>query len=198
VAILVDDARWPFRGEQWAHLVSDHSYDELHDFAQRLGLRRLSFQGDHYDIPAPVRAAALAQGAVAIPGRELVTRLRAAGLRRPRSGNPWTRLVQYPPPGRLTAALMTDVGAALDRAAVPALAAARLHRALHRVALGAPRLAGWGLAVLVRRGEAAVSVDVVRADLAEPAAITQSGDVDACYCIRRDDAYSVELMVRLT
>ena len=30
--------------------------------ADRLGLRRMSFQGDHYDVPEAVRAAALAMG----------------------------------------------------------------------------------------------------------------------------------------
>ena len=37
---MVDEATWPFRGDLWAHLVSDESFDELHQFAQRLGLRR--------------------------------------------------------------------------------------------------------------------------------------------------------------
>jgi len=81
VTILVDDAIWAWRGRQWAHLVSDESYDELHEFAIRLGLRREWFQGDHYDVPAAARAEAVAAGAVAVDGRELVRRLRAAGLR---------------------------------------------------------------------------------------------------------------------
>jgi hypothetical protein len=84
--ILVDDAIWPWRGRRWAHLVSDTSYDELHAFAARLGIRRRAFQGDHYDVPTEVRAQAIALGAEAVSSRELVRRLRAAGLRvrRPR------------------------------------------------------------------------------------------------------------------
>ena len=84
MAILVDPAIWPFRGRVWAHLVSDESYEELHDFAARLGIPRPAFQGDHYDIPEPLREQAIELGARPVTGRELITRLRAAGLRRPR------------------------------------------------------------------------------------------------------------------
>ena len=84
MAILVDPAIWPFRGRLWAHLVSDESYEELHDFAARLGIPRRAFQGDHYDIPEPLREQAIELGARPVTGRELITRLRTAGLRRPR------------------------------------------------------------------------------------------------------------------
>jgi hypothetical protein len=84
MAILVDPPIWPFRDRLWAHLVSDESYDELHEFAARLGLPRRAFQGDHYDIPEPLRERAIELGARPVTGRELITRLRAAGLRRPR------------------------------------------------------------------------------------------------------------------
>ena len=79
--ILVDEARWSWQGRLWAHLVSDESYEELHRFASRLGVPRRSFQGDHYDVPADYRQMALDLGAVAVTSRELLTRLRAAGLR---------------------------------------------------------------------------------------------------------------------
>ena len=46
-------------------------------------LFRSAFQGDHYDIPARLRPLALSLGAEAVPARELVRRLKAAGLRRP-------------------------------------------------------------------------------------------------------------------
>jgi len=84
--ILVDRAVWPWRGRRWAHLVSDDAYDELHRFAQAIGKRRLSFQGDHYDVDETTRAVALEAGAVEVDSRELVRRIRAAGLRR---RDPW-------------------------------------------------------------------------------------------------------------
>jgi hypothetical protein len=82
MAILVDQAIWPWRGRRWAHLVSDESYDELHDFAARLGIPRRAFQGDHYDVPADYREAAIRLGAEPVDARALVRRLRDAGLRR--------------------------------------------------------------------------------------------------------------------
>jgi predicted metal-dependent HD superfamily phosphohydrolase len=83
--ILVDGARWPWRGQLWAHLVSDTSYQELHEFAGRLGIPRRAFQGDHYDVPGDYRQHAIALGASPVSSRELVVRLRAAGLRRARA-----------------------------------------------------------------------------------------------------------------
>ena len=82
MTILVDDARWPWRGRLWAHLVSDVSYEELHAFAASIGKRRAAFQGDHYDIDTAEREVALRYGAVAVNSRELVSRLRTAGLRK--------------------------------------------------------------------------------------------------------------------
>jgi len=81
MAVLVDAAVWPWRGRRWAHLVSDESYEELHAFAERLGIPRRAFQGDHYDVPAEVRKDAIALGAEDVQSAELVHRLRAAGLR---------------------------------------------------------------------------------------------------------------------
>jgi len=82
VSILVDPAVWAWRGRRWAHLASDRSYEELHHFAGRLGIPRRAFQGDHYDVPAELWDQALALGAEAVDSRQLVRRLRQAGLRR--------------------------------------------------------------------------------------------------------------------
>ena len=79
--ILVDTPRWPWRGRLWAHLVSDESLEELHEFAHRLGKRRVGFQGDHYDVHEVDHERAIALGAAEIDSRDLVRRLRASGLR---------------------------------------------------------------------------------------------------------------------
>ena len=84
--ILVDEALWSWRGRKWAHLVSDESYEELHEFAARLDLPPRAFHADHYDVPTEYRERAIELGAQPVNGRELVRRLRAAGLRRPRKG----------------------------------------------------------------------------------------------------------------
>lgn len=82
MAILVDDAIWPWRGRLWAHLVSDTSIDELHVFAERLGIPQRAFQGDHYDVTDELRDCAIAEGARAVTSRDVVRALRAAGLRK--------------------------------------------------------------------------------------------------------------------
>lgn len=84
MAVLVDQAIWPWRGRRWAHLVSDASLDELHAFAGELGIPRRAFQGDHYDLPAELRDRAITLGAEPVDARQLVRRLKASGLRRPR------------------------------------------------------------------------------------------------------------------
>jgi Protein of unknown function (DUF4031) len=81
VTVLVDQAVWPWRGDLWAHLVSDEALDELHAFAEGLGLRRLGFQGDHYDVSRSTRERAIALGAEPVDARDLVRSLREAGLR---------------------------------------------------------------------------------------------------------------------
>lgn len=121
VAVLVDEARWPWRGRRWAHLVSDSSYDELHELAQSIGLRRIGFQGDHYDVDETDRDRTLAAGAVPINSRELVRRLRAAGLRRRSGSEPrWQRLASSPaggdPHGVLAA--LKGLGASGERLAI--------------------------------------------------------------------------------
>ncbi len=87
--ILVDPPRWPAHGRLWSHLVSDTSFDELHDFAVTLGVPRQGFDRDHYDIPAERYAAAIALGAYPVSSREIVAALHRAGLRRPKGRPTW-------------------------------------------------------------------------------------------------------------
>jgi len=82
--ILVDEPRWPAHGRMWSHLVSDRSYEELHAFAEMLGAPRRGFERDHYDVPAERVPIAVWLGARSVPSKEIVARLVAAGLRRPR------------------------------------------------------------------------------------------------------------------
>ncbi|MEU2438970.1 DUF4031 domain-containing protein [Streptomyces rubradiris] len=84
MTLYVDPPAWPGHGRLWSHLVSDVSYDELHAFADRLGLSRRSFDGDHYDLPEHRYADAVAAGAVEVGSREVVRLLRESGLRRPK------------------------------------------------------------------------------------------------------------------
>ncbi len=86
MTILVDRPVWAHAGgHRFAHLVSDASRAELEAFVARLVLTRpLRFHGDHYDVPAGAWESVVAAGAVVVPTRDLVRRLRAAGLRRRR------------------------------------------------------------------------------------------------------------------
>jgi hypothetical protein len=81
MAVLVDEPRWWWRGHLWCHLVSDTSFDELHAFAERVGMPRRAFHGDHYDVPEDRRAEVVTAGATEVDSRELLRRLRGAGLR---------------------------------------------------------------------------------------------------------------------
>ena len=82
MTVLVDRAVWSKNGRRFAHLASDTSYDELHAFAAALGLPDRAFHGDHYDLPADHRDAAIALGAEPVEARQLVRRLRRSGLRK--------------------------------------------------------------------------------------------------------------------
>ena len=79
MAVLVDELReYPDAGLRftvWCHMATDASFEELHAFAARLGLRRAWFQRDHYDLPAHARAAAVALGAEEVATAELLRRM---------------------------------------------------------------------------------------------------------------------------
>lgn len=83
MSVLVDPPMWPRHGHLWAHLVSDSSLAELHDFARRAGLPERSFDLDHYDVPEVRHAELVALGAEPVTAGDLIRRLRASGLRVP-------------------------------------------------------------------------------------------------------------------
>lgn len=81
MTVLIDPPAWPAHGMLWSHLVSDASLAELHAFARRAGVPERAFDLDHYDVPDRRYDELVAAGAVAVGGKELVTRLVASGLR---------------------------------------------------------------------------------------------------------------------
>jgi len=81
MTVLIDQPLWHHRGRRWCHLVSDRDLAELHQFAERCGLPRRGFHGDHYDIPEEYRDEMIAAGARSVTSRELLRGLRGAGLR---------------------------------------------------------------------------------------------------------------------
>lgn len=74
MTVYVDDMfKYPmgeFRRMKMSHMMADTD-DELHAMAQRIGLKREWFQGDHYDVSITVRQKAVAAGAVEITLREM-------------------------------------------------------------------------------------------------------------------------------
>ena len=82
MTLMIDPPAVPSRGRLWSHLASDTSYDELHEFARGLGIPERGFDRDHYDVPAEWYDQAVELGAVPVSSRELIVRLRDAGLRR--------------------------------------------------------------------------------------------------------------------
>lgn len=76
--VYVDDARIPWRGRLWSHMVAD-TEEELHRAAEAVGLGRERAQDKgrtlHYDLPEERRRRAIELGvAQAISWRELVAR----------------------------------------------------------------------------------------------------------------------------
>jgi hypothetical protein len=76
--VYVDDARIPWRGRRWSHLVADTA-EELHAAAEQLGLRREWVQDRgrtlHYDLPEEFRTQAIGRRlAEPITWRELASR----------------------------------------------------------------------------------------------------------------------------
>ena len=143
MALLVDEPRWWWRGMRWAHLISDVDVTELHPVAHAIGLRRMGFQGDHYDVPEPLVASLVDHGVDRVTSRELVSRLRRSGLRRP----PGVRVGHW------------DVVAAVDPGADPAARAAALTRP--RDVVASARIAGAIVAV------DRVAIDAVRLTVME-------------------------------
>ncbi|WP_309619600.1 DUF4031 domain-containing protein [Salinibacterium sp.] len=83
MTVLIDQPIWPAHDTVWAHIVSDASLSELHEFAASAGVPRRSFDLDHYDVPARLWTELVERGAQPVSVREFVRRLEASGLRVP-------------------------------------------------------------------------------------------------------------------
>jgi len=79
MTVYVDDMyRLPmgrYRGMKMSHMIAD-TEEELLQFADKLGLKRSWYQGDHFDVSLSVRTKAIAMGAVPITLRELAAKAR--------------------------------------------------------------------------------------------------------------------------
>lgn len=72
---------------RWCHMIAS-TVEELHAMADRLGLRREWFQGDHYDIVPAKRTLAIKCGAIPVQRREFVAALRQFRAVPPRAEPP--------------------------------------------------------------------------------------------------------------
>lgn len=92
MTVYVDDMQAEFGRMVMCHMIAD-AEDELHAMAQRIGIARRWYQGDHYDICKSKRALAVQHGAVVVTLRQLAVmhmRRRASGeLGRPEDAMSW-------------------------------------------------------------------------------------------------------------
>ncbi|MEW2117181.1 DUF4031 domain-containing protein [Streptomyces sp. NPDC005474] len=107
MTVYIDPPTWPGHGRLWSHLVSDVSYEELHAFAEELGVPARAFErdlpqsrlrstgGTPIDIPSHRYGDVVGAGAVEVSSREVVRLLHGAGLRRRKEAGGADRL-----PGR--------------------------------------------------------------------------------------------------
>ena len=191
LTLLIDPPNAPGHGRLWSHLASDRSFDELHRFASTLGIPQRGFDRDHYDIPAERYDAVVAAGAVPVTSRELIERLKAAGLRRRKAQalggrKPGRSLVRAP---RLRAG---------DRVAVVAPAGPVTPE---RLDAGLAVLGSWGLEVLLAdhvRGRHLRLGHLAADDAARAGDLMRAGTdprVAAVFCAR--GGYGVQRMVDL-
>lgn len=74
--IYVDQVQNHGNKGHWCHMATDGSVDELHSFAQQIGLKREWFQEHrivrHYDLKPSKRKLAVELGAIEVSSRELI------------------------------------------------------------------------------------------------------------------------------
>ncbi len=85
MTVYVDDMATAYGRMRMCHMIAD-TEAELHAMADRIGVARKWYQGDHYDIAQSKKALALAAGAVPITWRQ------AAAMSRIRRRDPNVKL----------------------------------------------------------------------------------------------------------
>jgi hypothetical protein len=82
-------ARFGGKGKWWCHMVTDGDIEELHAFANKIGLKREWFQGPpahnhpHYDLTESRQRAAVIAGAALVTSVQLVQILKKAQEAKP-------------------------------------------------------------------------------------------------------------------
>lgn len=73
MAVYIDPlSSYDHKRKRYSHMIAD-SIEELHEFAQKLGLGRHWFHnGDHYDVSEDFYEMAISQGATLVTTRALV------------------------------------------------------------------------------------------------------------------------------
>ena len=75
MSVYVDKTSNAFRRMKMCHMVAD-TLDELHDMAERIGMKREWFQGDastpHYDLSKAKRKLAVQYGVIELDRKEFV------------------------------------------------------------------------------------------------------------------------------
>ncbi len=164
MAVLIDPPGWRARSRRWSHLASDTSLAELHSFAAVLGLPARGFEGDHYDVPEERYAAAVAAGAIPVSSRELLRRLQASGLRRPKRRGERVLASRFDPASGDRIDVLLSAKPPLGPVTVVHLLAVR-----GRTVLVVPDDEGYLLpATRVQGGDVAAAVAAVAGDLAPP------------------------------
>lgn len=81
MSVYVDDMRAPYGRLVLCHMVAD-TEDELHAMADKVGLARKWYQGDHYDVCLSKRAKAIEHGAKLVTWMQLGCKVNAKDRRK--------------------------------------------------------------------------------------------------------------------
>ena len=80
MTIYVDHPIQTHRGKWWCHMIADGGVEELHAFAQKIGLSRRGAhtlrKRPHYDLAPTFRAKAVQHGAIEVTSRDIIRILR--------------------------------------------------------------------------------------------------------------------------